>query len=224
MIKIYVFDCTAMKKILIVDDHGIVRAGVKILLSEFIANFEYFQASSKEEALKIMKDNSDLNLIILDINIPNYSVERMIENCKFYAANAKIMIFSMNSEALMAKRFYQLGVDAYVNKGANDDQLKLALTELLNGNKYFSIDLLTQLANDALFPERNANNPFENLSQREKEVLHYLFEGKSLQEISTILSIHSSSIGTYKTRIFEKMNTHNLIELYELYKLYNNTY
>lgn len=210
-----------MKKILIVDDHGIVRAGVKILLSELIQNFQFFQASSKEEAMTILKNNNDLDLIILDVNIPNYSCERMIENCKIKSPNAKIMILSMNSESLMAKKFYQLGVDAYINKGSNDEQLKFALKELIEKRKFFSIELLTQIANETFFPEKEKSNPFEHLSQRENEVLQYLFEGKTLQEISQILSIHPSSIGTYKTRIFEKMNTNNLIELYDLYKLYN---
>jgi len=209
-----------MKKILIVDDHSIVRTGVKLLLQEIMTNFEYFTAASKEEALAILKVHNDLDLIILDVNISDYSCERMIENCRLKSPRSKIMILSMNSETMMAKRFYQLGVDAYVNKAVKDDQLKTAFTELLSNRKYFSPDLLIQLANETFGQQVDSSNPFAQLSQREFEVMQYLFEGKTLQEIAHILAIHPSSIGTYKARIFEKMNVTSIIDLYNMYNLF----
>lgn len=208
-----------MKKILIVDDHSVVIAGVKPIIQDIIPKFEYFTASTKDEALAILRDHSDLDLIILDINMPNYSCERMIENCRLKSPHSKIMILSMNSEAMMAKRFYQLGVDAYVNKAVRDDQMKTAFVELLSNRKYFSPELLIQIASETFGHSVDHSNPFSQLSQREIEVMNYLFEGKTLQEIAQILSIHPSSIGTYKSRIFEKMQVSNLIELYKMYKL-----
>jgi DNA-binding NarL/FixJ family response regulator len=210
-----------MKKILIVDDHGIIRTGLKIILKEIIFNFEFFEASNKEEAIEILKKTNDLDLIVLDVNIPDYSCERMIESCKIRAPKAKIMILTMNSESMMARRFYKLGVDAFVNKGSDEHQLKKALTELINNKRYFSPDLLVQLANDTFYSSTSPINPFESLSTREFEVMCYLFEGKNIQEISYILSIHPSSIGTYKSRIFDKMKVENVIELYDLFNAHN---
>lgn len=205
-----------------VDDHGLVRTGVKLILREILNDFQFFEASSKEAAIEALKENSDFTLIILDINIPNYSCEMMIEHCRLKSPYSKIMILSTNSESMMARRYYHLGVDAYVNKSSNDEEIKKAICELLNNKKYFSLDLLMNLANDTFGKGIDSTNPFEQLSHREFEVMLYLFEGKNLQEIAAILCVNASSIGTYKSRIFEKLNVKSIIELYELYSVFNN--
>jgi DNA-binding NarL/FixJ family response regulator len=210
-----------MQKILIVDDHAIIRCGVKLVLEELLVSFEYYEAENKNDANKLLKEQSNFNLIILDVNMPNYSCERMIENCRISSPKAKIMILTMNAESMMAKKFYQLGVDAFVEKGADLNQLKSAFADLFAGKRYFSMDLLLQLAQNSLSPDENPTNPFDLLSQREFEVLMNLFLGKNLQDVGNTLSLHPSSVSTYKARIFEKMKVNNLIELHEMYKLFN---
>lgn len=210
-----------MKNVLIVDDHGIVRTGVKLLLKEVNPNLKVFTAAKKEEAFAILKEIEDFSLIILDINIPNYSCERMIEYCKIKCPSAKIMILSMNAENMMARRYYQIGVDAYVNKGVNDETMKDVFQELLANKKYYSPEFLKQVAEETFGTNNYSDNPFIVLSQREFEVMQFLIDGKSIQETSNILSVHPSTIGTYKSRIFEKLKVDNLIDLYTLYVTHN---
>lgn len=209
-----------MNTILILDDHGIVRTGMRLLLKELIPNLNFYEASKKEEAYTIIKEVPFIDLIILDVNIPNYSCERMIEYCAIKCPNAKIMILSMNSESMMAKRFYQLGAVAYVNKGVDDAKMKEIFTQIIQHKKYYSPEFLKQIAEESFGGDANAN-PFKDLSNREFEVMHFLLEGKNAQEIAKIMSIHPSTIGTYKTRIFEKLKVDNLIDLYHLFSIYN---
>lgn len=205
--------------ILIVDDHAIVRTGIKLLLNEILREFNFYSAPSKDDALRFLKDVDSFNLIILDINMPDYNCENMIEICKIKHPEAKILILSMNAEEVLAKRYYKLGADGYLNKGADDEEIKRAIGQILSNKKYFSIEYLERLANESILGSPNLENPFEGLSHRELDVLKLLLEGKSIQDISKILSVQSSTVSTYKSRIFEKLNTDNLIEIYDLYKL-----
>lgn len=210
-----------MKKILIVDDHLLIRIGVKNILDKILKNYEYFEAVNKSEALDFFRRNINFDLVILDINIPNYSCDQVIEICRMKCPSAKILILSMHSEKLMARRYYKLGIDAYVVKSADGKHLELAISDVLKNKKYFSEELLQQLASD-LFCENKVNeSPFEILTTREFEVMNLLFQGKSVQEISQILSIHQSSVSTYKARIYEKLMVGNIIELYSLFRVYN---
>ncbi len=209
-----------MKKVLIVDDHSIVRTGIKLVLTEISKSIQCYSASNKEEAFAVLKEQSDFDLIILDVNIPNYSCERMIEYCRVKCPHARLMILSMNSENMMAKRFYQLGIDAYVNKGSDDELIKHIILELFSNKKYFSPEFLLQIADETFGTSAPGENPFNSLSQREFEVMQYLLEGKNVQDISTILAVHPSTIGTYKSRIFEKLKVDNVIDLYNLYNFY----
>jgi DNA-binding NarL/FixJ family response regulator len=199
-----------------------VRLGTRKFLEKVISEFEYFEASNKEEAYNLLKKEINFDLIILDVNIPEFSCDQFIDICRVKSPGSKIMILSMNSELVMARRFYKLGVDAYVSKSSMDIDIENAFREVLNNKKYFSNELLKQLALDAFSAQKSYESPFEMLSAREFEIMGYLFQGKNVQEISQLLAIHQSSVSTYKTRIFEKLKVDNLIELYELFKTYNN--
>lgn len=211
-----------MKNILIVDDHSIVRLGIKHILKEIDSNITFFEADNKSDAIKALQNKSGFDLFILDVNMPEYSCEQMIELCKLKFANAKIMILTMAHESLLAKRFYQMGIDAFINKSTIDNDLKIAFQRLFENKKYYSNNFLNQIAEESLNNKRSfSDNPLTILSQKEMEVLQHLVEGKALKEISNILSAHQSTISTYKKRIFEKLNVDNLIDLYTIYNLYN---
>lgn len=206
--------------ILMVDDHSIVKTGVKLLIMELAVKFNFFSASNHDEAVLILREQERLDLVILDINIPNYNCERMIELVKLKHPESKILILSMNPEEVMAKRFYKMGIHGYSSKNASDDELKKAINDILNNKKYFSTSFLQLIANELGGETEKKENPFEELSQREFDVLQLLIQGKSIQEISKSLSLHTSTISTYKSRIFEKLHTENVIDLYNMFNAF----
>jgi DNA-binding NarL/FixJ family response regulator len=123
----------------------------------------------------------------------------------------------MNSEELYAKRFIKLGVRGYLSKESRTEEIRKAITSVLNGEIYVSKKVRKDLSEDL---KKGADNPFHKLSDREMQTVKYLLHGYSLPEIKKILNIHSSTIGTYKTRIFEKLKIKSLGELSELAKMY----
>ena len=133
--------------------------------------------------------------------------------------DCKVLIFSMNSENMYAKRFLQAGAMGFVSKDAPIQELKKAVDLILNNRNYFSEHFIQSVINDKVGSEYN--NPFSTLSDREFEITNLLMEGKAVGEISTLLNIKSSTTGTYKARIFEKLKIQNVFQLIEMGTLYD---
>ena len=132
---------------------------------------------------------------------------------------SKVLIFSMNSEGVHAKRFLKAGAMGFVSKDAPIEELKKAVDLTLNNKKYFSDLFLESVQDEKIGNEYN--NPFSSLSGREFEITNLLLEGKGVGEISILLNIKNSTTGTYKARIFEKLNIQNVLQLNDLAILYN---
>jgi two-component system invasion response regulator UvrY len=132
--------------------------------------------------------------------------------------DSKVLIFSMNSEVMYARRFLRAGAVGYVSKDAPIEELKKAINLTLNNKKYYSDKFIDTILNEKAGEENI--NPFLKLSGREFEITVLLLEGKSVSEISQVLNIHNSTTGTYKARIFEKLNIENVFQLNKLAVLY----
>ena len=132
---------------------------------------------------------------------------------------AKVLIFSMSAENIYAKRFMKAGAYGFVSKEAPLDEITKAINVILNNRKYISESLIDKLAEDSL--SGKPLNPFDRLSPKEFEIASLLLSGKTLSEISHSLSIHTSTAGTHKARLFEKLEVSNILELNELAKAYN---
>lgn len=205
-----------MLNILIADDHSIVRSGLKILIGkDYEATVE--EASNSKEITERLKEKS-FQLAILDINMPDTNSLQLVEFMRIRYPQTKIIIFSMHPEQMYAKRYLKMGADGYLSKEAADAEVRKAIQTVLSGRRYTSSKVSELLMNDAL--EKSKDNPFDNLSSREFEVASLLMKGKPLNEITNILNVHTSTIGTHKAHIFEKLNVSNVIELSELAKLY----
>ena len=209
-------DWELMLNILIADDHSIVRSGLKILIGkDYTANVE--EASNGREITDHLKEKR-FDLAILDINMPDTNSPHLVEYIRINYPQTKILIFSMHPEQMYAKRYLKLGVNGYLSKEATDAEARKAIQSVLSGRRYISTKVSELLMDDAL--QRSKENPFDNLSSREFEVASLLIKGKALNEITSLLHLHSSTIGTHKAHIFEKLNVSNVIELNELAKLY----
>ena len=202
--------------ILIADDHSIVRSGLRILIGkDFIAEID--EAADGNEVTELLKKKK-YELAVLDINMPNTNSPQLIEYIRTQQAQIKILIFSMNPEHIYARRYFKIGVNGFLNKEASDAEMRKAIQTVLSGKRYASQKLAELLMNEAVFGSKE--NPFDNLSSREFEVALLLIQGKALNEITDILHVHTSTIGTHKAHIFEKLKVSNVIELNELAKLY----
>jgi len=205
-------------RILIADDHTIVRSGVKLIIRELLPLTVIDEASNGDEVISWVK-KYDYELIVLDINMPYTDSIPLVTNLFAYREHSRILIYSMNSEDLYAKRFIKLGVLGYLNKESNAEEIKRAITCVLRGDIYISKKIRNDLSQEML-SKKGGENPFEKLSDREIQTVKYLLHGYSLLEIKKILNVHSSTVGTYKTRIFEKLKIRNVRDLDELAKMY----
>ena len=156
----------------------------------------------------------------MDVNMPNTDSFGLIGTILSFKATIKIIMFSMNAEDIYAKRFLKMGAMGYLRKDASEIEIKKAISTVLNNKRYVSPELSEKILID-LRANSNSENPFDKLSLREFEILQHLARGESVAEISQKLFLHTSTVGTHKARIFDKLHCHNIIDLSKLAKVYN---
>jgi len=209
-----------MAKLLLVDDHSIVRTGLKLIIENFMPHSKIDEAYDGNSCIeKIKEDNYDL--LILDVNMPNTDSFGLVSNILALRPEIKILMFSMSAEEVYARRFLKMGVMGYIKKDEHSDEIIKAITTVLNNKKYISPGLSQILIED--LQSNNPENPFDRLSPREFEIVQHLIRGESVAEICEKLSLHSSTVGTHKARIFEKLKCSNIIDLNTLAKIHHIT-
>ncbi|UFH31898.1 response regulator transcription factor [Chryseobacterium sp. C-71] len=207
------------ERIIVADDHGIVRMGLiqtikKLRPDAIISEVEDFKSLYKV----ILKE--ELDLAIMDVNMPNGSVQEAIDYIKIHKPQLKILIFSSQDEDLYAVRYLKMGAGGYLSKQSSTAVIETALNAILATGRYISEDV-----KEAIFLE-SLNGPtkkttLESLSDRELQIANKLAEGIPLKELSNQLNLHSSTVSTYKNRLFEKLNIRSIPELVEILRLYN---
>jgi len=204
-------------KALIADDHVIVREGLKSVIRDMNPFIQVEEARNGDQVIDLVK-KTEYDILVLDINMPDTDAITLVTNIFAYREKSRILIFSMNSEHLYAKRFLKLGVLGYLDKESDASEIRKALESVLNGIMYMSENLKRVMVDDMATSRKE--NPFQGLSNREIQLAKYLLKGYSLMEIKKILNLHSSTLGTHKTRTFEKLKVRNVVELRELADLY----
>jgi DNA-binding NarL/FixJ family response regulator len=205
-------------RVLIADDHTIVRSGIKLIIQDLLPTTVIDEAVNGDEVIARVKKN-EYEMIVLDVNMPETDCFALVANVFAYREQSKVLIYSMNSEDLYAKRFIKMGVLGYLNKESKTDEIRKAIGCVLKGETYISRKVKNDLSEDQ-HSKKGGDNPFEKLSDREIQTVKYLLHGYSLLEIRKILNVHSSTVGTYKTRIFEKLKVKTVHDLGELAKMH----
>ncbi|MEO8720558.1 MAG: response regulator transcription factor [Ginsengibacter sp.] len=208
-----------MPDLLFVDDHTIVRTGLKLLVNHFVDHCQIDEAEDGNSAFEKIKKH-DYDLVIMDITMPHTDSIGILQMILTFKPSTKIIIFSMNPEEVYAKRYLKMGAMGYLGKNASTEEIEKAISTVLNNKIYLSPELNEKLLSD-IHSKYTFKNPFDKLSPREFEIVQHLSHGDSVSEISQKLNLHSSTIGTHKFRIFEKLKCHNLIELNNLASLYH---
>lgn len=202
-----------MLNILIVDDHAVVRRGLREIIQETISRDTFFDeaASGREALLKTAGNTYDL--VLLDISMPGRNGLDILKAIKAEKPNLPVLVLSMYPEDQFAMRSYRAGASGYITKESAPEELQVAIRNILHGKRYISPDcseiLLSELKN-----ERSTGEvPHLILSNREYHVACLIASGKPLKEIALELVLSDKTISTYRSRILNKMNLKTNAEL-----------
>ncbi len=178
---------------------------------------EIYEAETGKKALQVLKEKT-IEIIILDVHIPGTDTLELVQQIKETFPSTKVLIFSMSAEKIHAPRYLKSGARGFVSKESSMEELLKAINIVSEGRRYISDTLAMLLAEspDAV----KEQNPFSNLSPREMEIATLLLDGKTAGEISKMLKLGASTIGTHKARMFEKLGISNLLQLKELAEVY----
>jgi len=208
------------RKFLFVDDHAVVRASFTKILTEPFNPVEVDEAGNGEEAIaKIKKEHFDL--VLMDVQMPQTDTLGLVEYIINRSPGTKILMLSMAPENIHAQRYLKAGASGYISKQASLDEVITAIDLILLGKKYLSAALTDDILADSFVGKKGVSNPFKKLSRREFEIVTLLLQGTSLTDISTILNVAISTAGTHKSRLMEKLNVSNLMELKNIAMVYD---
>ncbi|MGB8953396.1 MAG: response regulator transcription factor [Candidatus Aminicenantales bacterium] len=193
-----------MIKVLLADDHAIVREGLKRILSEYPDLNVAAEAGTGEEVLKKIKENP-VDVVVLDISLPDNSGLEILQKVKKINPKLPVLILSMYEEEKYGVRAFQYGAAGYLSKKSVARDLIAAIRKVATGSKYLNSSIVEVLAT-ALKDNHNRRNPHESLSEREFQVMRMIASGKTITKIAKELRLAVGTIGTYRRRILEKMN------------------
>ena len=200
-----------MKRILIVDDHEVVRDGVKRIFDEQEPGMAVFgEASNGPEALRLVREEA-WDVVVLDLTLDDRSGLEVLKELKQIRPKIPVLILSMHSEEQYARRAFKAGAAGYTTKDSPRAELVKAVNRVIEGGRYVSPAMAEKLIVDI---ERGSDKPVhETLSDREFQVMRMMASGQTVKEIAAELALSVKTISTYRARILDKMNLHTNAEL-----------
>jgi DNA-binding NarL/FixJ family response regulator len=200
----------AMKRILIVDDHEVLREGVKRIFDKQVDAITFGEASSGPEALRLVREQ-DWDIVVLDLSLTGQNGLEVLKELKQIRPRLPVLILSMHTEVQFARRAFKAGASGYITKDSPRSELTKAINKVIDEGRYISQALAEKLFVDI---GRDTDRlPHETLSDREFEVMRLIASGKAAGEIAKLLSLSDSTISTYRARILEKMGMKTNAEL-----------
>lgn len=197
-------------RVLIADDHAIVRRGLKLILSEEFSRLVFGEARNGQEVIEQVK-KQDWDIVVLDITMPGRSGLDVLKELKQLRPKLPVLILSMHSEDQFGMRVLKAGAAGYMTKENVPEELVKAIKKVLSGGKYISPYLAEQLAFNL---EDDSERPiYEKLSDREYHVMCMIASGKTVKQIAEELSLSIKTISTYRSRIFVKLKMKTNAEL-----------
>jgi len=207
-----------MIRVLIADDHAILRRGLKEILTREFKDAVCGEAENAQQTLAQVQGRG-WDLVILDVSMPGRSGVDVLGDVKRVRPKLPVLVLSMHPEDQYAKRVLKAGAAGYMNKETAPEELIKAIRKVLAGGRYVSSGLAEKLALDL---NENAGRPaHENLSDREFEVLRMMASGKTVTQVAESLHLSVTTVSTYRARILEKMQMTTTAELMH-YALRNN--
>jgi len=199
-----------MIKVIITDDHPLVRRGIRQIISD-LSDIEITgEAGSGSELITLVRQQS-FDIVLLDISLPDRDGLEILNQIKHEFSELPVLMLSMYPEEQYAIRALKGGASGYLTKAAAPDELVTAIRKIAAGGRYITPSLAEKMADDLLNPA--AELPHKKLSDREYQVFLLLAQGKTISEISNKLSLSDKTITTYRSRLTEKMDMNTNAEL-----------
>ncbi len=186
-------------KLLLVDDHVVVREGVRRLLASFM-DAEIFEAGSSHEALSVARAEKP-DVVLLDLNLTGTGGLDVLKRLLAEEPQTRVLIFSVHATPIYVVRAMQAGAHGYVSKGASAQELVEAIKQVIGGGRYVERELAADLAANLFGPR----DPHLQLSNRELDILRLLAQGKSLTDISASLNVSYKTIANCCTALKQKL-------------------
>jgi DNA-binding NarL/FixJ family response regulator len=206
-----------VRKVLIVDDHEVVRDGVRKLLEEQDGAISCGEAGTPEEAIERALAG-EWDAVVLDLSFAGKGGLEILKELKQIRPRLPVLVLTMHSEEQYARRAFKAGAAGFITKDSPRAELSKAIHKVMEGGRYLSPALAEKLVVDL---KRGANRPLdETLSDREFQVMRLIASGKTLSEIAELLSLSDKTISTYRARLMEKMGMRTNAEL-TYYAIYN---
>jgi DNA-binding NarL/FixJ family response regulator len=202
-------------KILIVDDHPMVREGLAMRISAQKDLEVCGQAATEDDALRLVQQTSP-DLVIVDISLKGGHGIDVIKRVKSRHPTVKMLVFSGFQESLYAERALRAGAMGYLNKQESNDKLLVAIRTILNGERFVSAEVTQRLVTQALSNRGENTDPVEQLTDRELEILRMIGEGLTTGAIASRLHISTHTIDTHRENIKRKLGANNAAELNRL--------
>ena len=196
--------------VLVVDDHDLVRSGIVRLLSDVAGITVVGEANTGEEAVKIAREKRP-NVVLMDIRMPGIGGLEATRKIVHQNPEIKVIALTIYENEPFPTKLLQAGASGYLTKGALIDEMVLAIRTVYAGNRYLGPEIAQQMALKSV--AENEQSPFEQLSERELQVMIMITAGQSVQTIAEKLCVTPKTINSYRYRIFEKLNVQSDVEL-----------
>lgn len=200
-------------KVLVADDHDLVRMGIARMLHDH-PEIEVIGEADNGDSAVLQSKKLQPDVVLLDVNMPNIDGVEATRRIKQFSADIKILAVSSLTAQPYPSMLLKAGVNGYITKGTPLDEMIRAIKKVHAGSKYFSHDVAEQLA-DAVLGEQ-AESPFDLLSERERQVAMMVVNCQSTQEIADQLFVSAKTVNTYRYRIFEKLGVDSDVKLTHL--------
>jgi two-component system, NarL family, invasion response regulator UvrY len=197
-------------KVLVVDDHAVVRAGLRRLLVT-LPDVEIFDAATGREALSFVQRQQP-DLVLLDLHLPGIGGIELLRRLIGASPNVRILVFSMHAATMYAARALQAGARGYVSKNASPEELQIALRRVIDGGRYVEREIAQELAVHGPV----AADPWNRLTERDLEILRLLSEGRSLAQIAAAIGVSYKTVANICTQIKAKLGVTRTADLVRL--------
>jgi DNA-binding NarL/FixJ family response regulator len=196
-------------RVFVVDDHALVRAGMRMILSGEVDIEVVGEADCGEEALPLIRKLKP-DVVLCDLHLPGVSGLELTERILKGDHGTRVIVVSVLEDGPMPKRLLEIGASGYVGKGGDASELLRAVREVARGKRYLASSVAQNLA---LYGIGGEGSPFDSLSSRELEVAMLLTQGLRQEDIAKRLSLSAKTVNTHKTRLFEKLGIQDNIAL-----------
>jgi len=202
-----------MINVLLVDDHDLVRTGIRRLLDDVSGIQVYAEAKDGETAIQAVRKKRP-DVVLMDVSMPGIGGLEATRKIKQLDDSLPIIILTVHTDDPFPTSLLKAGASGYLHKSCNIGEIVTAIKEVYAGRRYISTEIAQNLALSLL--PGNDGSPFDNLSQREMQVMFMLVQGNKVQDISEKLCLSPKTISTYRYRLFDKLSVRNDAELTRL--------